>query len=515
MVAMEKSVIITLMLLPFVVSCQVDVPEGGTPAPESVFASVESLDATKTELGPEGRILWMAGDQIDLWSHTTSSAKYQVDGNSVGQADGRFYKLSSASSSGSSIGATVAFYPYASSLSCAASGDGFVVGGVTLPETQTYAEDSFGNGALPMVSVSSGDDLAFKLVCGVLKLQFTGSETITSIVVRGNGDEILCGGATVTAASGADPAITMTGAGKTVTLDCGSGVRLSGSEATAFDIVLPPVTMSRGFSVTVNSSDGKSMSVTSDKVQTIKRARILRMPTLAFEASGPDVTDLSASGTANCYIVPAAGTYKFRADVKGNTTEAVTYVAEAEVLWESFGTASAPTAGAIIQSASFADGYISFTATGVEGNAVIAAKTSGGVVRWSWHIWCTDRPADQVYGNGAGTMMDRNLGATSATPGEVGTLGLMYQWGRKDPFLGASGTARLTTAKAASTLSWPSSVEVEDVIGSKSNLSTYSLQHPTTFITNGNYSILFFTNSIFLQCADDSCPKYLFSSVCF
>ena len=35
-------------------------------------------------------------------------------------------------------------------------------------------------------------------------------------------------------------------------------------------------------------------------------------------------------------------------------------------------------------------------------------------------------------------MMDRNLGATSATPGNVGSLGLLYQWGRKDPFLGSS-----------------------------------------------------------------------------
>ena len=30
--------------------------------------------------------------------------------------------------------------------------------------------------------------------------------------------------------------------------------------------------------------------------------------------------------------------------------------------------------------------------------------------------------------------MDRNLGATSATPGDAGALGLLYQWGRKDPF---------------------------------------------------------------------------------
>jgi uncharacterized protein (TIGR02145 family) len=34
--------------------------------------------------------------------------------------------------------------------------------------------------------------------------------------------------------------------------------------------------------------------------------------------------------------------------------------------------------------------------------------------------------------------MDRNLGATSATAGDAGTIGLHYQWGRKDPFTASS-----------------------------------------------------------------------------
>ena len=29
-----------------------------------------------------------------------------------------------------------------------------------------------------------------------------------------------------------------------------------------------------------------------------------------------------------------------------------------------------------------------------------------------------------------------NLSATSATPGDVGALRLLHQWGRKDPFMG-------------------------------------------------------------------------------
>ena len=48
--------------------------------------------------------------------------------------------------------------------------------------------------------------------------------------------------------------------------------------------------------------------------------------------------------------------------------------------------------------------------------------------------------------------MDRNLGATSATPGSVGALGLLYQWGRKDPFLGSSSIS--LDKQAVSTGTW-------------------------------------------------------------
>ena len=48
---------------------------------------------------------------------------------------------------------------------------------------------------------------------------------------------------------------------------------------------------------------------------------------------------------------------------------------------------------------------------------MIAAKDAEGKILWSWHIWMTDLPMGQVYWRNAGTMMDRNLGALSATPG--------------------------------------------------------------------------------------------------
>ena len=193
--------------------------------------------------------------------------------------------------------------------------------------------------------------------------------------------------------------------------------------------------------------------------------------------------NLSFGGTANCYIVSASGGYKFRT-VKGNSFQPVGSVVSASVLWESFGTSVTPSVGSLIKSASYNDGYITFQTadTFKEGNAVIAAKDAAGNILWSWHIWLTDQPQGQEYYGNAGTMMDRNLGATSATPGDVGALGLLYQWGRKDPFLGSSSISSNTVAK--STISWPSPVSTNSSRGTVS----YVTANPTTFVTAGSSS---------------------------
>ena len=72
--------------------------------------------------------------------------------------------------------------------------------------------------------------------------------------------------------------------------------------------------------------------------------------------------------------------------------------------------------------------------------------------------------------------MDRNLGAVTATPGESGIYGLLYQWGRKDPFLGGS---------SYSAVGWPLSVTSTKETGT----IEYVTANPTTYVTynQGNY----------------------------
>ena len=188
-------------------------------------------------------------------------------------------------------------------------------------------------------------------------------------------------------------------------------------------------------------------------------------------------TDLSIAGTANCYLIQQAGDYKFKT-VIGNSDATIGNVKSVEVLWESFGTDEKPNVGDIIASVSYKNGYIRFYTPENfrDGNAVIAAKNSKGTILWSWHIWCAEEGFQgQVYYNDAGTMMDRNLGATSATPGGAGALGLMYQWGRKDPFMGSTSIS--TNVLAASTGTWK--------VASGGSAS-YAESNPMTFYSSTN-----------------------------
>ena len=197
-------------------------------------------------------------------------------------------------------------------------------------------------------------------------------------------------------------------------------------------------------------------------------------------SSAAAAVDLSSQGTANCYIVSRPGTYKIRT-VKGNSQISVGQVALGSVLWETSGTDVAPNVGDLIKSVSVSKGYLTFETSEVfrEGNALIAARDESGNILWSWHIWMTDKPKGEQY-KSAGTMMDRNLGALSGRLGDVGSLGLLYQWGRKDPFLGSFSKSE--DSVAASTLIWP--LEVQS--NSDNGTVAYATAHPTTFITSNS-----------------------------
>lgn len=129
------------------------------------------------------------------------------------------------------------------------------------------------------------------------------------------------------------------------------------------------------------------------------------------------------------------------------------------------------------------------------GNALIGAFDNSGKVLWSWHIWaCPDMIENnsikescvQDWTLNGYKVLDRNLGALSNSPG-VASLGLLYQWGRKDPFIGAgytndnySGTGRLSTVNYHNK-NW-------DVNGRRYSSNTnipYTIANPTILTYDG------------------------------
>ena len=489
---MKSRLFICLSAIIALTSCQEELMPQQKPVadrvPSEFHGTIEEMDATKTYLDEFNNVRWAIGDQITIFAGNTLAERYQVTDDSHGKTSADFdYIRSSSFAGGSDITNNIAFYPYSGDIDCAYGDsnspvESYVLTGVVLPSVQEYAADSFGPGAAPMVAVTGSADeygLKFRNICGGLKLQVLGNDKIASVRLTGNGGEVLCGPAEIKAfVDYSVPSITMTGDDTEVTLDCGEGVQLNMDEATSFIISLPPMEFAEGFTVELTDVDGGKMTVTASVANTITRSSLLRMPAITY------VSDLSAKGTANSYIVSQKGAYKIRT-VKGNSDESVGEAASAEVLWESFGTDVIPNVGDLVKDAEYSDGYISFKTadTFKEGNAVIAAKDEAGNILWSWHIWLVeDEIKEHEYAFGAGTLMDRNLGATSAVPGEIETFGLLYQWGRKDPFLGFDGEG----TEAGSTIKWPEATQTSETTGT----IEYTISHPTEFIcgTGANIS---------------------------
>lgn len=274
----------SLLLL---VSCtnESEVIQSVKESPKTFYATTESYNPqTKTSLNLSGNVLWKTGDQVSIFNVSTINQQYQVTDQSDGKTSASLYQVTPPGFvAGTDLPTNIAYYPYSASNEIAKIGSDYEIT-VSLPSTQNYAENSFGNGSFPMAAVTeSGSDmnLKFKNVLGGLKLQLTGTDVISRIVVSGNNNEILCGDATVTASNTTTPTIVLSDDTKTsVTLDCGSGVRLNSETPTLFIIALPPMIMTGGFTIDIYNTANGTQQIKSTRSQTITRSALLAMPAI-------------------------------------------------------------------------------------------------------------------------------------------------------------------------------------------------------------------------------------------
>lgn len=190
---------------------------------------------------------------------------------------------------------------------------------------------------------------------------------------------------------------------------------------------------------------------------------------------GEDITadlEMEEEPTANCFIVAPGESITFplvNAVRHGGASVSTTFTASK--LWDD-------TAGGAVASVGTPDGKgsnakLTITAGAAPGNAVVAVIDEQGIIRWSYHIWVVSG-LTVIDG-----WLDRNLGAISAgrptSATDTSSCGLLYQWGRKDPFRGS--------------VNLDSPTEPDDyVLQTSSTLRTVaeSIQNPTVYFTSIN-----------------------------
>ncbi|MCD8178490.1 MAG: BACON domain-containing protein [Tannerellaceae bacterium] len=183
------------------------------------------------------------------------------------------------------------------------------------------------------------------------------------------------------------------------------------------------------------------------------RAGVLRHTTHVYQDIDDDpgeVVWLDDKGEANCYILSPSGN-GIRIPVSQANKDGVERIGDndvvvAEVLWTD---TPYPVGNSecVIRSVDISgtgkNALLEVVANKVWGNAVVAVKVNNKI-RWSWHIWVLEYQPEETainYNKGGYdiTIMDRNLGALSTGTKDPKSLGLTYQWGRKDPFPGLAG----------------------------------------------------------------------------
>ncbi len=280
-----------LSLFFVIVACKKDEVSIDSLVSEDVdlYCSIEEFSDTKTSVDNNGNVLWNSGDQVVAFRCNTLPLRYQIQERYVGRTTGGFSKVEESGSeddmfTSQDIDHNVLVYPYSTDVWCEKADNNNPTESygidLVLPAEQQYVENSFGNGSFPMVAVSITNQLAFKNICGGMKLQLKGTGKVKSISLTGCNNELLSGGAYVTCyADGSAPKIEMYNtASKSVILNCGEGVQLNEEASTIFIIALPPVEFTKGFTVSITDTEDNVLDLTASISNTVLRSSLLIMP---------------------------------------------------------------------------------------------------------------------------------------------------------------------------------------------------------------------------------------------
>lgn len=254
--------------------------------PDLTAAFVEETE-TRTYVENNKHLRWHEDDRITAFYGNTLNRQYKFNGL-TGDNSGTFSLVPDGMlGTGNTFDHVYAIYPY--NADARISDEGVI--SLTLPAMQTYAENSFGDGANTMIAVTENLEdtfLVFKNVCGYLKLKLYDPDGggLKSVTIKGNNNEKIAGAATATVKFGEAPVITMTDeATNSVTLDCGEGILLGTTVETATElwIVLPETIFTKGITIIATDVDGGIFEKSTSKEVIIERNTIQPMVAVEME----------------------------------------------------------------------------------------------------------------------------------------------------------------------------------------------------------------------------------------
>lgn len=469
---MRKPAYIFLALL--AASCTVEVPLEDTPVVEEPSSPAEMriptgftaslpgsrIPDTKTTLGlgadGTGTIIWTADDPVMVSNGSEMMTMYIEEGGST-QA-GLYGK--------SELFDGTDFYAVYPASMHASYTEG--VFSADIPVQQQYVSGGFDTETFPMVAICDANrNFAFRNAASLLALYPSAydasllGEALASISI--SAQQGIAGTVSVIYERGREPVVEY-GDATTVTVS-GAGMRFGDP---VYVVVAPG--HYTGVTVRISLQNGMFFKTALEEPVDVERSRWARVDvplTDIFE-------NLSADGTANCYVITGPGAYSFDATVRGNGAPTSA----------SGGLEGAIEGGVAVSvyhsdGDDFIEGNVSFSGGRIffytkdsfsSGTKLVSLLDADGQVLWSWQIWANPDIRDVTLSNGQ-TWLNMNIGAHQESFNKKGYNGYYYQWGRKDPF-----NQRYFEGSAASDMA-PFISAASRIDGSLEN----SILHPETF----------------------------------
>lgn len=433
---------IFLLLAVSAVSCTKNEIDEARIAPdgEKLVLTVNYDSPVRTSLGDDLFPVWNEGDEIWL-SDGVGTAKGVVTAEYAGKS---FAEIEVSGLDASKK--IYAAYPYSEKHR--------ISGGEMRMHLPSLQDGTFASANLVGGSCAAGEKaIALHNVTAILKFSFL-REDLSCMEIAGDGSQL-------------------TSCGDRIHTDLTSG------HGTRY-LACWPSTLVSGTGISFVSKDGRMGCIETGNANKLDAGVIYDMGEIdnmiIFDST--PATDLSAAETANCYIVSAPGTYRIRT-CRGNSSVLLDGPCSSSLLWETVNTAEAPKIHSLVSETAYDNGFLYFRIPedAPDGNALVSVRDGNGANLWSWHLWLLkDGIKDQQWSDGANSfsgavMLDRNLGAL--TPDlSLSSFGLLYQWGRKDPFIGY---------KASQT---GIAVTYTDISEETGNVG-YTTVNPTEFIIGG------------------------------